>query len=59
MTDHAVKWLHTVRAQDPVQPWFVYYSTGCAHAPHQSADIRRRLDGLDDAGASEAPSGYA
>ena len=34
MTDHAVKWLHTVRAQDPVKPWFVYYSTGCAHAPH-------------------------
>ena len=34
MTDHAVKWLHTVRAQDPVKPWFMYYSTGCAHAPH-------------------------
>ena len=34
MTDHSIQWLHTVRAQDPVKPWFMYYSTGCAHAPH-------------------------
>ncbi len=34
MTDQAIKWLHLVRAQDPVKPWFMYYSTGCAHAPH-------------------------
>ena len=24
-----------VRAQDQTKPWFIYYSTGCAHAPHQ------------------------
>ena len=24
-----------MRAQDQTKPWFVYYSTGCAHAPHQ------------------------
>ncbi|MFZ0325259.1 MAG: arylsulfatase [Actinomycetes bacterium] len=35
MTDQTVAWLHAVRAQDPVKPWFAYYSTGCAHAPHQ------------------------
>ena len=35
LTDKAVGWLHAVRAQDPVKPWFLYYSTGCSHAPHQ------------------------
>ena len=35
ITDKAVQWLHQVRAQDPTKPWFLYYSTGCAHAPHQ------------------------
>jgi arylsulfatase A-like enzyme/uncharacterized membrane protein len=34
LTDKAVGWLHAVRAQDPTKPWFMYYSTGCAHAPH-------------------------
>ena len=35
LTDQAAGWLHAVRAQDPVKPWFLYYSTGCSHAPHQ------------------------
>ena len=35
LTDQAVKWLHAVRAQDATKPWFLYYSTGCSHAPHQ------------------------
>ena len=26
-----------MRAQDQTKPWFIYYSTGCAHAPHQVA----------------------
>ena len=34
LTGQAVQWLHQVRAQDPARPWFMYYSTGCAHAPH-------------------------
>ena len=38
-----------VRAQDQTKPWFVYYSTGCAHAPHQvtlewSEKYRGRFD---------------
>ena len=37
LTDQAAKWLHTVRAQDQTKPWFIYYSTGCSHAPHQVA----------------------
>ena len=32
-----MRWLHQVRAQDQEKPWFVYYSTGCTHAPHQVA----------------------
>lgn len=35
LTDQAIEWLHRVRAQDAEKPWFMYYSTGCAHAPHQ------------------------
>jgi len=37
ITDKAVEWLHAVRAQDTEKPWFMYYSTGCAHAPHHVA----------------------
>jgi len=37
ITDKAVEWLHAVRAQDAAKPWFMYYSTGCAHAPHHVA----------------------
>ena len=37
LTDKAVEWLHAVRAQDTEKPWFLYYSTGCAHAPHHVA----------------------
>ena len=34
LSDKAIKWLHAVRAQDATKPWMLYYSTGCAHAPH-------------------------
>jgi arylsulfatase len=34
ITDQSIEWLHRVRAQDPNKPWFMFYSTGCAHAPH-------------------------
>jgi arylsulfatase len=34
LTDKAVEWLHAVRAQDAHKPWFMFYSTGCSHAPH-------------------------
>jgi arylsulfatase len=37
LTYKAVEWLHAVRAQDAQRPWFMYYSTGCAHAPHHVA----------------------
>jgi arylsulfatase A-like enzyme/uncharacterized membrane protein len=34
LTDKAIEWIHQVRAQDIAKPWFMYYSTGCSHAPH-------------------------
>ncbi|ORB91191.1 arylsulfatase [Mycobacterium persicum] len=34
LTDKAVEWLHTVRAQNATKPWLLYYSTGATHAPH-------------------------
>jgi arylsulfatase A-like enzyme/uncharacterized membrane protein len=37
ITDKAMEWIHRVRAQDAEKPWFMYYSTGCAHAPHHVA----------------------
>ena len=37
LTDKSVEWLHSVRAQDSDKPWFLYYSTGCSHAPHHVA----------------------
>ncbi len=37
LSDNAIEWLHGVRAQDATKPWFMYYSTGCAHAPHHVA----------------------
>jgi len=37
MADKTIKWLHGVRAQDARKPFFVYFSTGCSHAPHHVA----------------------
>jgi arylsulfatase len=37
ITDKAVEWLHAIRAHDAEKPWMMYYSTGCAHAPHHVA----------------------
>jgi arylsulfatase A-like enzyme/uncharacterized membrane protein len=51
LTDRAIEWMHLVRAQDPVKPWFVYYATGCAHAPHQvTTEWSRKYRGKFDQG---------
>jgi arylsulfatase A-like enzyme len=34
MADKAIEWLHGVRAQEADKPFFIYFSTGCSHAPH-------------------------
>ena len=38
MADKTIEWLHGVRAQDAHKPFFVYFSTGCSHAPHHVAN---------------------
>ena len=38
MADKTIEWLHAVRAQDAKKPFFVYFSTGCSHAPHHVAE---------------------
>ena len=37
MADKTIQWLHGVRAQEARKPFFVYFSTGCSHAPHHVA----------------------
>ncbi len=37
MADRTIEWLHGIRAQDAQKPFFVYFSTGCSHAPHHVA----------------------
>ena len=37
MADRTIEWLHGVRAQEAQKPFFVYFSTGCSHAPHHVA----------------------
>ena len=34
MAEKTIDWLHRVRAERPAAPWFMYYATGCSHAPH-------------------------
>jgi arylsulfatase A-like enzyme len=35
--DKTIEWLHGVRGQSAEKPFFIYYSTGCSHAPHHVA----------------------
>ena len=51
MADHTIEWLHGVRAQDAQKPFFVYFSTGCSHAPHHVAsEWADRYTGMFDQG---------
>jgi len=51
MADRTIEWLHGVRGQDAGKPFFVYYSTGCSHAPHHVAkDWADRYKGQFDQG---------
>jgi arylsulfatase A-like enzyme/uncharacterized membrane protein len=36
-TNKAIEWVNAVNAADAQKPWMMYYSTGCAHAPHHVA----------------------
>jgi arylsulfatase A-like enzyme len=51
MTDKTIQWIHEVTAHNDAKPWFVYYSTGCAHAPHHVPDVwAAKYRGKFDAG---------
>ena len=51
MADRTIEWLHAVRAQDSHKPFFVYYSTGCSHAPHHVTNVwADKYKGLFDQG---------
>ena len=36
MADKAIGWLRKQKALAPDRPWFAYYATGTAHAPHHA-----------------------
>ena len=36
LADHAISWLEMQHALAPKKPWFLYYATGTAHAPHHA-----------------------
>jgi arylsulfatase len=37
ITNEAIRWLHTQRTLAPDHPYFLYFATGAAHAPHHVA----------------------
>lgn len=58
LTDRAIEMLEALRAEDPEQPFFLYYSTAAAHAPHHTrpedrAKYRGRYDRGYDAVRAE------
>jgi arylsulfatase A-like enzyme len=51
MTDEAIAWIGNTRAANRDKPWFVYFSTGAVHAPHQvPKEWRERFAGKFDHG---------
>ena len=51
MADRSIEWLHGVRAQDAHKPFFMYFSTGCSHAPHHvSSEWADKYKGKFDQG---------
>ena len=50
MADRTIQWLHGVRAQDATKPFFVYFSTGCSHAPHHVETWADKYKGRFDQG---------
>jgi arylsulfatase A-like enzyme len=38
MVSDAIRWLHQAKADYPDKPFFTYFSTGSAHAPHQAPE---------------------
>jgi arylsulfatase len=51
LADHAIGWMRQQHALAPAKPFFIYYATGSAHAPHQApAEWLARFRGEFDQG---------
>src|SRR6201993_2128201 len=51
MVDHAINWIRDQKAQAPDKPFFLYFSTGATHAPHQvSKEWSNKYKGKFDQG---------
>lgn len=51
LADHAIHWIAEEKAAEPHKPFFVYFSTGAAHAPNQApAEWLAKFRGKFDAG---------
>jgi arylsulfatase len=51
LADHAIAWIREQKALQPDRPFFLYYATGSAHAPHQApADWIAKFKGKFDEG---------
>lgn len=51
LIDDAITWVHNQQAAAPGKPFFMYYATGTAHAPHQApADWIKKFRGQFDQG---------
>lgn len=54
MTNEAIAWIGNTRAASPNKPWFCYFSTGAAHAPHHAPkEWREKFKGRFDHGWDE------
>lgn len=51
MTDETISWINEVNSVRSERPWFIYYSTGAAHAPHHAPKAwREKFRGQFDQG---------
>ncbi len=51
MADRTIGWMHAQKSQSPDKPFFIYFSTGCSHAPHHvPKEWRDKYKGRFDAG---------
>lgn len=51
LADHAIQWITEQKALSPDRPFFIYYATGTAHAPHHAPpDWIARYKGQFDQG---------
>jgi len=51
LADKAIAWMRTQHALAPNKPWFLYYATGTAHAPHHAPpDWIAKYEGRFDKG---------